>query len=55
MSIEFKPSQKDTFNTEDGLVILQYPAEMSAETYEDLKSWLQLQIKKLSRTVIERK
>ena len=46
---------KDTFNTESGLVGLQYPATMSADTYEDIKSWLQLQIRKIARTVEEKK
>lgn len=46
---------KDTFNTDSGLVGLQYPASMSAETYEDIKSWLQLQIRKIARTVVEDK
>jgi hypothetical protein len=46
---------KDTFNTESGLVILQYPATMSPDTYEDIKSWLQLEIRKIARTVEDKK
>lgn len=55
MSMQDTPMLKDTFNTESGLVGLQYPSKMSLETYEDIKSWLQLQIRKIARTVEEKK
>ena len=39
----------DTFTLDEGQVILQWPAKMSAESYEDFKSWLDLVARKAKR------
>ena len=41
----------DTFTLDEGQVILQWPAKMSPESYEDFKSWLDLVARKAKRTV----
>lgn len=39
----------DTFTLDEGQVILQWPAKMSHESYEDFKSWLELVSRKAKR------
>ena len=39
----------DTFTLDEGQVILQWPAKMSMESYEDFKSWLDLVSRKAKR------
>jgi len=39
----------DTFTLDEGQVILQWPAKMSPESYEDFKSWLDLVSRKAKR------
>ena len=41
----------EVFTLEEGEVILQWPANMSPESYEDFKEWLNLIAKKAGRTV----
>ncbi|MDP3091960.1 MAG: hypothetical protein Q8N04_14890 [Nitrospira sp.] len=41
----------DTFTLDEGQVILQWPAKMSHESYEDFKSWLDLVARKAKRAV----
>ena len=41
----------EVFTLEEGEVILQWPANMSPESYEDFKEWLDLISKKVRRTV----
>lgn len=44
-------SKQDTFTLDEGLVILQWPSSLSGASYEDFESWIQLQLKKIKRSV----
>lgn len=44
-------TRQDVFSLEDGIVVLQWPEKMSAESYEDFESWLQLQLRKIKRSI----
>ncbi len=44
-------SRQDTFSLDEGMVILQWPATLSSDSYEDFESWIQLQLKKIKRSV----
>lgn len=39
----------ETFSLEEGQATLQLPAKLSQESYEDLKSWLDLIMKRMKR------
>lgn len=43
--------RQDTFSLDEGLVVLQWPAQLSPESYEDLKDWMGLQLRKIGRSV----
>lgn len=43
--------KQDVFSLEEGNVVLQWPSQMSPASYEDFKSWVELQLRKISRTV----
>ncbi|HEY3129588.1 MAG TPA: hypothetical protein VGL91_09020 [Acidobacteriota bacterium] len=53
--IERKPmaagSRQDVFNLTEGEAVLQWPAELSEDSYEDFKAWLELVLKKVKRSV----
>lgn len=42
---------QDSITLEAGQVILQWPAQMSKDDYEDLKSWLDLMGRRAKRAV----
>lgn len=42
---------QDTFSFDEGQVVLQWPSNMKAESFEDFKMWLELQIRKIKRSV----
>lgn len=42
---------QDTFTLEEGQVILQWPAKISQESYNDFKDWLDLMARKVKRAV----
>ena len=44
-------ARQDVFSLEEGQVILQWPAQLSAESYEDFESWIQLQLRKIKRSI----
>jgi hypothetical protein len=43
--------KQDTFSLDEGQVVLQWPAKMSAESYQDFKDWIELQMRKIARAV----
>lgn len=43
--------RQDTFSLDEGLVVLQWPAQLSEASYEDLKDWMELQLRKIGRSV----
>lgn len=45
-------TKQDTFSLEEGQVVLQWPDRLSPDSYEDFESWIQLQLKKIKRSII---
>jgi hypothetical protein len=43
--------RQDTFSLDEGQVILQWPANLSEHSYEDMKDWIELQMRKIRRGV----
>lgn len=43
--------RQDVFSLDEGTVVLQWPAQMSADSYEDFESWIQLQLRKIKRSI----
>jgi hypothetical protein len=43
--------RQDTFTLDEGPAMLQYPAKMTAESFEDFEDWLNLQLKKIKRGI----
>lgn len=43
--------RQDTFSLDEGLVVFQWPAQLSKTSFEDLKDWMELQLRKISRSV----
>lgn len=52
---EVKPAiprvRQDIWTLDEGPVILNYPAKMSAESYADFEAWINLQLKKIKRSI----
>jgi hypothetical protein len=44
-------SKQDTFTLDEGIVVLQWPSSLSETSFEDFESWIQLQLKKIKRSV----
>lgn len=44
--------RQDTFSLDEGLVVLQWPAQLSKTSFEDLKDWMELQLRKIGRSVL---
>jgi hypothetical protein len=45
--------KEDTFNLDEGEVVLQWPERLSQASFDDLESWLQLQLRKIKRRVTD--
>jgi hypothetical protein len=43
--------RQDTFSLDEGMVVLQWPAHLSKASFEDLKDWMELQLRKIGRSV----
>ena len=43
--------KQDTFSLDEGSVVLQWPSHMSKASYEDFKDWIELQMRKIQRSV----
>lgn len=43
--------KQDTFTLDEGPVVLQWPATMSATSYEDFNDWIELQMRKIKRSI----
>ena len=43
--------RQDTFSLDEGQVVLQWPANLSEHSYEDMKDWIELQMRKIRRGV----
>ena len=44
--------KQDTYTLDEGDVVLQWPAKLSQEGYEDVKAWLDLIARKMKRSVV---
>lgn len=44
-------TKQDTFTLDEGTVVLQWPSQMSAHSYDDFKDWIELQLRKIKRSV----
>lgn len=53
MTVLSRPVRQDVFNLDEGPVVLNYPAKMSAESFEDFEGWIQLQLKKIKRGITQ--
>ena len=47
----FVGMKQDTFTLDEGPVILQWPASMSSTSYEDFNDWIELQLRKIKRSI----
>lgn len=45
-------SRRDVFSLDEGQVILEWPEKMSAESYEDFQSWVEIQLRKIKRSIV---
>ena len=43
--------RQDTLSLDEGIVVLQLPAKLSAAGYEDFETWIQLQLRKIKRGI----
>lgn len=51
---EVKPGMnEDTFTMKEGTVVLQWPDQLSLDSYEDLAAWAQLVLRKVKRHVVK--
>ena len=46
-------SKQDVFSLPEGEVVLEWPEQMSPESYEDFESWVNLVLRKVRRSVRE--
>ena len=44
-------TKEDVFTLEEGPVVLQYPEQLSQESFEDFQSWLELIVRKAKRSI----
>ena len=44
-------ARQDVFSLDEGQVILQWPAQLSKESFEDFESWIELQLRKIKRSI----
>ncbi|MGA2048776.1 MAG: hypothetical protein ABSG96_13855 [Terracidiphilus sp.] len=44
-------NKQDIFSLDEGVAVLQWPAKLSEASFEDFESWIQLQLKKIKRSV----
>lgn len=45
--------RRDTFSLDEGRVVLEWPEKMSAAGFEDFESWVQLQLRKIKRSIAQ--
>lgn len=43
--------RQDTFTLDEGQVVLQWPEKLSSESFEDFQSWIELQLRKIKRSI----
>jgi hypothetical protein len=43
--------RQDTFSLDEGQVVLQFPEKMSSDSFEDFQSWIELQLRKIKRSI----
>ena len=50
-SVQLSIFRQDVFTLDEGQVILRWPEKMSESSYEDFKAWIELQVRKIGRTI----
>jgi len=50
-SVGISVFRQDSFTLDEGQVVLRWPEKMSAASYEDFKAWIELQLRKIGRTI----
>lgn len=45
--------RQDTFTLDEGQAVLQWPERLCADSFEDFESWIQLQLKKIKRSIVQ--
>lgn len=45
-------SRRDVFSLDEGRVILEWPEKMSPESYEDFQAWVEIQLRKIKRSIV---
>jgi hypothetical protein len=43
--------RRDVFSLDEGRVILEWPEKMSADSYNDFQSWVEIQLRKIKRSI----
>jgi len=43
--------KRDTFSLDQGQAALEWPEGLTSDSYEDFESWIQLQLKKIKRSI----
>lgn len=43
--------KQDIFTLEEGVAVLQWPSQLSESSYEDFKDWIELQLRKIKKSV----
>jgi hypothetical protein len=46
-------TKEDVFTLDEGQVVLQWPEQLSKESFDDFESWLQLVIRKAKRSIVD--
>jgi len=42
---------QDSWTLPEGQVLFQWPAQIGTESFEDLKDWMELQLRKIARSI----
>lgn len=45
--------KEDVFTLDEGDVVFQWPERLSKESFQDLESWMEIQLRKIKRRIVE--
>jgi hypothetical protein len=48
-----KGTRQDVFTLDKGRVVLEWPAQLTADDYEDIEEWTKLVLRKIKRSIVE--
>lgn len=43
--------KQDNFSVDEGIIVLQWPQQMSANSFQDFEDWMEIQMRKIKRTI----